>query len=138
MAGRVHRPVDCALLDQDVALLDPARSIADNFARLHPGTTRNAVHAALARFRFRADLALQQVGTLSGGQRLRAGLACVLGGAAPPPLLLLDEPTNHLDLDSIAAIEQGLNAYDGALLVVSHDAAFLDAIGITRRIALPL
>ena len=85
-----------------------------------------------------ADLALQQVGTLSGGQRLRAGLACVLGGAAPPPLLLLDEPTNHLDLDSIAAIEQGLNAYDGALLVVSHDAAFLDAIGITRRIALPL
>ena len=138
MAGRVQRPVDCALLDQDVALLDPARSIADNFARLHPGTTRNAVHAALARFRFRADLALQQVGTLSGGQRLRAGLACVLGGAPPPPLLLLDEPTNHLDLDSIAAIEQGLNAYDGALLVVSHDAPFLDAIGITRRIALPL
>lgn len=138
MAGRVHRPVDCALLDQDVALLDPASSIADNFARLHPGTTRNAVHAALARFRFRADLALQQVGTLSGGQRLRAGLACVLGGAAPPPLLLLDEPTNHLDLDSIAAIEQGVNAYDGALLVVSHDAAFLDAIGITRLIALPL
>jgi ATPase subunit of ABC transporter with duplicated ATPase domains len=76
------------------------------------------------------------VETLSGGQRLRAALACVLGGETLPPLLLLDEPTNHLDLESIAAIERGLAAYDGALLVVSHDPAFLEAIGITRRIAL--
>jgi ATPase subunit of ABC transporter with duplicated ATPase domains len=48
--------------------------------------------------------------------------------------LLLDEPTNHLDVDSIEAVEAGLRAYDGALLVVSHDEAFLEAIGITRRI----
>ncbi|WP_179042537.1 ABC-F family ATP-binding cassette domain-containing protein [Sphingobium lactosutens] len=136
LSGQVHRPVATALLDQDASLLDRNATIADNFARLHPGATRNAIHAALARFRFRADLALQQVATLSGGQRLRAALACVLGGEALPPLLLLDEPTNHLDLDSIRAIEQGLAAYDGALLVVSHDPAFLDAIGITRRIAL--
>ncbi|BBF67822.1 ABC-F family ATP-binding cassette domain-containing protein [Sphingomonas bisphenolicum] len=138
LSGRIHRSADYALLDQDASLLDADASIADNFARLHPGASRNAVHAALARFRFRADLALQRVESLSGGQRLRAALACVLGGETLPPLLLLDEPTNHLDLDSIAAIEQGLAAYDGALLVVSHDPAFLDAIGITRRIALPL
>ena len=49
-----------------------------------------------------------------------------------PPLLILDEPTNHLDLDSIEAVEVGLLAYDGALIVTSHDAAFLDAIGIDR------
>ena len=133
----VAAAVACALLDQHASLLDPHASIADNFARLHPGATRNAIHAALARFRFRADLALQRVESLSGGQRLRAALACVLGGENLPPLLLLDEPTNHLDLDSIAAVEQGLAAYDGALLVVSHDPAFLDAIGITRRISLP-
>jgi ATPase subunit of ABC transporter with duplicated ATPase domains len=83
---------------------------------------------------FRADAALQIVGTLSGGQLLRAGLACVLGGATPPLLLILDEPTNHLDLESIAAVEAGLRAYDGALLVVSHDAAFLTAIGVERDI----
>ena len=136
LSGEIRRPVATALLDQEASLLDAQASIADNFARLHPGATRNAVHAALARFRFRADLALQRVETLSGGQRLRAALACVLGGETLPPLLLLDEPTNHLDLDSIAAIEQGLAAFDGALLVVSHDPAFLDAIGITRRIAL--
>jgi ATPase subunit of ABC transporter with duplicated ATPase domains len=67
---------------------------------------------------------------------LRAGLACVLGGATPPALLILDEPTNHLDIDSIEAVEAGLRAYDGALLVVSHDEAFLENIGVTRRIEL--
>jgi ATPase subunit of ABC transporter with duplicated ATPase domains len=60
----------------------------------------------------------------------------VLGGPAPPSLLILDEPTNHLDIDSIEAVEAGLRAYDGALLVVSHDEAFLRAIGITRRVEL--
>ena len=79
------------------------------------------------------DAALQKVGTLRGGQRLRAGLACVLG-VTPPPLLVLDEPTNHLDVDSIEAVEAGLRAYDGALLVVSHDETFLKTIGVTRRI----
>jgi ATPase subunit of ABC transporter with duplicated ATPase domains len=84
---------------------------------------------------FRADAALQRTGSLSGGQLLRAGLAAVLG-TEPPPLLLLDEPTNHLDIDAIEAVEAGLRAYDGALLVVSHDEAFLEAVGITRRVDL--
>jgi ATPase subunit of ABC transporter with duplicated ATPase domains len=125
------------LLDQQVSLLDRSLSIADNFARRHPEATANACRAALARFRFRAEAADQIVGTLSGGQMLRAGLACVLGGESPPPLLMLDEPTNHLDLEAIEAVEAGLSAYDGALFVVSHDEAFLDAIGIGRRLQLP-
>lgn len=79
---------------------------------------------------------MQMVVTLSGGQVLRAGLACVLGGSAPPSLLILDEPTNHLDIESIEAVEAGLRAYDGGLLVVSHDEAFLEAIGISRRVEL--
>jgi ATPase subunit of ABC transporter with duplicated ATPase domains len=136
LAGRVSAGVPLALLDQQAGLIDPALSIRDNFLRLHPGCGENACRAALARFMFRADAALATVGALSGGQRLRAGLACVLGGPAPPQLLLLDEPTNHLDLDAVGAVEEGLAAYDGALLVVSHDEAFLEAIGIARRIAL--
>jgi len=134
--GRARILVPFALFDQRVALLDRARSIADNFLRLNPGTTNNQCRAALARFRFRAEAADRIAGTLSGGQMLRAGLACTLGAPRPPQLLILDEPTNHLDLDALTAVETGLAAYDGALLVVSHDRAFLDAIGITRTIEL--
>ena len=136
-SGRVQAVADFAMLDQRVSLLDPASSIRDNFRRLNPEADENACRAALARFMFRADAALQTVGNLSGGQVLRAGLACVLGGTRPPSLLILDEPTNHLDIDSIETVEAGLRAYDGALLVVSHDEAFLEAIGITRRLELP-
>ncbi|MEH2513991.1 ATPase subunit of ABC transporter with duplicated ATPase domains [Nitrobacteraceae bacterium AZCC 1564] len=135
-AGTVQVMTKFARLDQRVSLLDPALSIRDNFKRINPEADENACRAALARFMFRADAALQIVATLSGGQMLRAGLACVLGGSTPPPLLILDEPTNHLDIDAIEAVEAGLRAYDGALLVVSHDSTFLDAIGITRRLEL--
>ena len=134
-AGTVELTTRFAMLDQRVSVLDPAHSIADNFVRLNPGSDLTACRAALARFMFRADAALQLVGTLSGGQMLRAGLAAVLG-TSPPPLLILDEPTNHLDIGAIEAVEAGLRAYDRALLLVSHDEAFLEAIGITRRVVL--
>jgi ATPase subunit of ABC transporter with duplicated ATPase domains len=136
LAGRVRRGTRLALLDQRVSLLDPTQSLLDNFRRLNPEAGDNAARAALAGFMFRAEAAHQAAGALSGGQQLRAGLACTLGGPHPPPLLLLDEPTNHLDLDSIAAIEAGLAAYDGALAVVSHDEAFLEAVGISRQVEL--
>lgn len=135
-SGTVRVNVAFALFDQRVSMLDPALSIADNFLALNPGSTNNQCRAALARFRFRADAADQIAGTLSGGQMLRAGLACVLGAPSPPQLLILDEPGNHLDLESLIAVETGLAAYDGALLVVSHDPAFLEAIGIGRVVAM--
>jgi len=134
--GSVRVIADHAMLDQQVSLLDPALSIRDNFRLINPQADENACRAALARFMFRADAALQIAGTLSGGQLLRAGLACVLGGATPPSLLILDEPTNHLDLDSIEAVEAGLRAYDGALLVVSHDATFLENVRVARQMLL--
>ena len=134
--GSVRVMVEHATLDQRASLLDPARSIRDNFLRINPGADENACRASLARFMFRADAALQIVGTLSGGQLLRAGLACVLGRARPPELLILDEPTNHLDIHSIEAVEAGLRAYDGALLVVSHDTTFLENVGVERLVDL--
>lgn len=135
-SGTVHRGGAIALLDQQASLLDRNASILENFRRLNPDAGDNACRAALARFLFRAEAAERQVAALSGGEMLRAALACLTGGETPPALLILDEPTNHLDLDSIAAMEAGLNAYAGALLVVSHDEDFLDAIGIERRIEL--
>jgi ATPase subunit of ABC transporter with duplicated ATPase domains len=136
-AGSVRRPGDgeVAFLDQEGVALDPALSVLENFRAFHPRMDATAARYALARFLFSHEAALQSVGTLSGGQRLRASLACVLGGEHPPSLLVLDEPTNHLDLEAIEAMESALREYDGALLVVSHDAEFLEAIGVERRVA---
>jgi ATPase subunit of ABC transporter with duplicated ATPase domains len=125
-----------AMFDQTVSVLDPVASVLENFRRINPAAGENACRASLAQFMYRADAATQTVACLSGGQLLRAGLACVLGGLEPPSLLIMDEPTNHLDIDSIEAVEAGLRAYDGALLVVSHDEAFLDAIGISRKVSI--
>ncbi len=136
LAGTVARPVPLALLDQSVSLLAPDETLREAFLRLNPGAGENTARATLARFLFRAEDALQRVSALSGGQRLRAGLACTLGGPRPPALLLLDEPTNHLDLDATEALEAALAGYDGALVVVSHDTRFLEALAPTRRLTL--
>ena len=135
-SGAVRRPVPCALLDQELSLLDPHTSVAANFQRLNPRVDDNTARAALARFLFRGAAAMRIVETLSGGEVLRAALACVLGAGQPPEFLILDEPTNHLDLDTLSVLEDGLRSYDGALLVASHDERFLAAIGIERRVML--
>jgi ATPase subunit of ABC transporter with duplicated ATPase domains len=135
--GDMSRRTDrIAVLDQHVGLLDPALSILDNLRRLNPELTANEAHAALARFAFRNRAALQIAHTLSGGERLRAGMACVFARPQPPFLLLLDEPTNHLDIASIEELENALKGFDGALITISHDDAFLQSIGIEREIVL--
>lgn len=136
-AGKVRTGAACAYLDQHLSLLDDALPLIDNLKWRQPELDDNAVHRLLARFAFRNRDALRLAGTLSGGERLRAGLACVTGGATPAQLLLLDEPTNHLDLASIEELETALFAYDGALIVVSHEEEFLKKIGVERTIVLP-
>jgi ATPase subunit of ABC transporter with duplicated ATPase domains len=136
-SGAIRRLTDrVAALDQHVGLLAPAATILDNLRRLNPELSDNEARAALARFAFRNRSALQIAGTLSGGERLRAGLACVFAKPQPPLLLLLDEPTNHLDLLSIEELESALCGFDGALIVVSHDERLLQGIGVEREIRL--
>jgi len=135
-SGTVERPVRVALLDQQAAMLKLNETLVEAWLRLNPQGAPNAARAALARFLFRNVQADRRVGELSGGERLRAALACIMTGARPPQLLVLDEPTNHLDIDSVEAVEAGLSGYDGALVVVSHDADFLTNLGVDRTLVL--
>jgi ATPase subunit of ABC transporter with duplicated ATPase domains len=125
-----------AMLDQHVSLLVGRESVLENLRRSNPDLSENAARAALARFAFRNTSALQPAGSLSGGERLRAGMACLFARGVPPELLILDEPTNHLDLAAIELLEAALSGFDGALVVVSHDDSFLNAVGAKREIRL--
>ncbi|MEX2196367.1 MAG: ABC-F family ATP-binding cassette domain-containing protein [Thermoleophilaceae bacterium] len=97
------------------------------------GLTPNKARALLGRFLFSGDEAEKPMDGLSGGERRRLSLAVLVASGAN--VLILDEPTNHLDLDSREALEDALRGFEGALLLVSHDRALLDAVG-TRTVAL--
>jgi ATPase subunit of ABC transporter with duplicated ATPase domains len=125
-----------AYLSQRLDLLDDDRTVAENLAASAPSLSTTRRRHLLAQFLFRGDAVDQPVRTLSGGERLRATLACVLFAEPAPHLLLLDEPTNNLDLVSVQQLEGALAAYRGAFVVATHDAPFLEAIGVDRVLRL--
>ena len=125
-----------AYLSQRLDLLDPARTVGENLALAAPDMSARERANLLARLQFQGDRMDLPASVLSGGERLRAVLACVLHATPAPQLLLLDEPTNNLDLPSVDLLGQALRAYEGALVVVSHDPDFLAEIGITRWVEL--
>jgi ATP-binding cassette subfamily F protein 3 len=108
------------------------RGTALEAAQRATGLTPNKARALLGSFLFSGDEAEKPLEGLSGGERRRLSLAVLVASGANA--LVLDEPTNHLDLDAREALEDALLAFDGAVLLVSHDRALLDAVG-TRTIA---
>ncbi len=96
------------------------------------GLTPNKARALLGRFLFSGEEAEKPLDGLSGGERRRLSLAVLVSSGAN--VLILDEPTNHLDIESREALEDALRAFTGAILLVSHDRALLDAVG-TRTVA---
>lgn len=125
-----------AYLSQRLDLLDDDRTVAENLAASAPSLSTTRRRHLLAQFLFRDEAVDRRVGALSGGERLRATLACVMFAEPAPQLLLLDEPTNNLDLVSVGQLESALLAYQGAFIVVSHDATFIDAVGVDRVLRL--
>ena len=117
-------------LPQRVDGLDEGDSALSAVVAAAPGIPPSELRNGLARFLIRGDAAIRPVATLSGGERFRVALARLLLADPPPQLLVLDEPTNNLDLDTVDRLVEALSAYRGAVLVVSHDDAFLDRLGL--------
>ena len=110
---------------QDMSQVPIEKTLYEIIQDLRPTWERGAIQGHLGRFGFSGDEVHRVAGTLSGGERARVALAMIV--LARANLLLLDEPTNHLDVESIEALEDALDAYEGTVILVSHDRALLRA-----------
>ncbi|QNP59329.1 ABC-F family ATP-binding cassette domain-containing protein [Paenacidovorax monticola] len=127
--GRVVRGVCAAWLDQQGgALPAPESSVLQALRDLGSPLPESELRTRLAQLGLPAPRVLCPARELSGGERIKAALACALWGGQPAQMLLLDEPTNHLDLASVEALQAALRGFTGALVVASHDAHFLRAL----------
>ncbi|UWM64424.1 ABC-F family ATP-binding cassette domain-containing protein [Enterobacter sp. CP102] len=133
LAGSCRVSVTCAYLDQHLSQLDLSLSVMAHLNLSNTPLEEGGLRTRLAQLQLGADKVILPLAELSGGERLKAALACVLWREEATQLLLLDEPTNHLDLASVQAIEAALATFPGALLVVSHDEAFLNGLNLTHE-----
>ncbi|MCC8181250.1 MAG: ATP-binding cassette domain-containing protein [Planctomycetes bacterium] len=120
-------------MPQNLNIFDEKTGSIDNLRQLVPDIGINRAHAALARYLLRGDKVNQPVASLSGGERLRLALACLLSPEPSPRLLLLDEPTNNLDIASMDILASALACYHGALIIVCHDRRFLESLQVARE-----
>jgi ATP-binding cassette, subfamily F, member 3 len=123
---RIPDSVRVAHYRQDLAQVPGDRSLYELINELRPAWGRGAIQGHLGRFGFSGDSVLRKTATLSGGERARVALAMMMLSGAN--LLLFDEPTNHLDVESIEALEDAIEDYDGTVILVSHDRALLRAL----------
>jgi ATPase subunit of ABC transporter with duplicated ATPase domains len=128
VSGECSTHVPFAFLDQQLKLLDDHTSIVDQLRAQQTPLSEGTLRSYLAQLQLDAERVTRPCASLSGGERLKAALALALWRQTPAQLLLLDEPTNHLDLASVQAFEQALQTFPGAIVVVSHDQAFLHAL----------
>ncbi|PIG09607.1 ABC-F family ATP-binding cassette domain-containing protein [Comamonas sp. 26] len=120
-----------AYLDQRLDILDAQRTVLEQLQEVNNTFSEGELRTRLAQLGLDAQRLNVMCSALSGGERLKAALACALYADEPPELLLLDEPTNHLDLPSLGALEKLLSSFQGALIVASHDRAFMDQLALT-------
>jgi ATP-binding cassette subfamily F protein 3 len=127
---RLGASITAGYYRQDLSQVPLDRTLYDVIAGLRPKWERGQIQGHLGRFGFSGQEVLRRADSLSGGERARVALAILMLSGAN--LLVLDEPTNHLDVESIEALEDAIEAYDGTVILVSHDRALLRAL--TTRI----
>lgn len=134
LSGEYRVSVQTAWLDQHLTQLDLSLSVMAHLNLDDTPLEAGVLRSRLARLQLGADKINLPLSALSGGERLKAALACVLWRREAAQLLLLDEPTNHLDLAAVQAIESALAAFPGAMIVVSHDEDFLRGLRLTHSL----
>ncbi|MEE3375761.1 MAG: ABC-F family ATP-binding cassette domain-containing protein [Candidatus Cryptobacteroides sp.] len=107
-------------------ILDPSETVFGTLDRIAVGEIRTKLRDLLGAFLFKGEDIDKKVSVLSGGERARLGMAKLM--LSPYNVLALDEPTNHMDIRSKDILKQALKAFDGTLIVVSHDRDFLDGL----------
>ena len=127
---RVGAGIAVGYYRQDLSQVPLGKTLFEIIADLRPAWERRLVQGHLGRFGFSGDEVQRRADSLSGGERARVALAMLMLSRAN--LLILDEPTNHLDVESIEALEDALERYDGTVILVSHDRELLR--GLTTKL----
>lgn len=125
-SARLGDAIQVTVYRQDLAQVPREKSLFDIIHDLRPMWTRGQVMDHLGRFDFSGDETLRKAGSLSGGELARVALAMMT--LEQVHFLIFDEPTNHLDVESIEALEDAIEAYEGTVLLISHDRALLNAL----------
>ncbi len=131
---RLYENLQIGYYDQEMADLDRELTVIQTIAPRYTSAQEKQIRSFLAAFLFTGDEVFKRVGDLSGGEQSRITLAALVW--RNPQVLVLDEPTNHLDIPGKEALEEALIAYEGAILLVSHDRYFLDRV-VNKLLVLP-
>jgi ATPase subunit of ABC transporter with duplicated ATPase domains len=136
--GEIRRAdLRAVCIDQDYSAVRDERSVYEQVLAYNTsGLEEHEIKIRLSRFLFGRDTWRKSCTALSGGEKLRLLLCCMMVASQAPDIFVLDEPTNNLDLRNIGILTRAVDEYDGTVLVVSHDLQFLEDIRIDRVIEL--
>jgi ATPase subunit of ABC transporter with duplicated ATPase domains len=136
--GELHRaPLRSVYIDQDYSLIRPGRTVFEQARSFnHTQLPEHELRIILNRFLFDATRLDKDCGTLSGGERMRLLLCCMMIAAKAPDVFVLDEPTNNLDMRNADILLDAIRDYEGTMLLVSHDEHFVRALGVEEELVL--
>ena len=127
---------DYLYLDQNYSLINLEKTVYEQAQSFNPNMPESEVKRHLARSQFAADTWDKSCQSLSGGEKMKLSLCSLIISAKAPDMLILDEPTNNLDIDSMRVLTSTIQQYNGTLILVSHDAYFIEEVGVNKQIEL--